>query len=101
TAVVQNATATCSGGTTCDYSGACASGFGDCDANRGNGCEASTSTTARCGDCTSMCGTNETCNGSGDCQCGTALTASTGPVCSGGMVCNPAAMGGMGQCVMM
>jgi hypothetical protein len=100
TAVVQNATAICSGGTNCDYS-SCSSGFDDCDSNRGNGCEASTRTTARCGDCTSMCGTNETCNGSGDCQCGTALTASTGPVCSGGMVCNPAAMGGMGQCVMM
>ncbi|GAB4196855.1 MAG: hypothetical protein OHK0013_04410 [Sandaracinaceae bacterium] len=154
---IQNATPICAG-TTCDYTGSCASGFGDCDTNRANGCETNISTsltscgscstdcnitlentaaagrtciagncnyamclpgfddcdtnrengcetavdtTASCGDCTSTCGPNETCNGSGDCQCGAALTAPTGPVCSGGMVCDPSAMGGMGRCVMM
>jgi hypothetical protein len=82
----------------CDY-GTCSSGFDDCDSNRENGCEAAVNTTARCGDCTSMCGMNETCNAMGNCQCGTALTAPTGPVCSGGMVCDPTGMGGMGRCM--
>jgi len=59
----------------CNYA-SCAAGFGDCDANRTNGCEANLQTTlSACG----SCGTN--------CNSTLANTAMAGRACSAG-VCN-------------
>lgn len=49
----MNATARCEA-TACGYS-TCSTDFGDCDGNRINGCEASLSTTTRCGACSTDC----------------------------------------------
>ncbi|MBX7194396.1 MAG: hypothetical protein K1X94_20240 [Sandaracinaceae bacterium] len=78
---VAHATAICLA-STCDYS-ACASGFLDCSGGHGDGCE-TPSNTSNCGACGNVCGTNESCNGSGDCQCGTGPSAASGEACTGG-----------------
>jgi hypothetical protein len=47
----------------------CAAGFGDCDGNPNNGCEANLSTDlANCGSCKVGCGLHQTC-ASGVCVC--------------------------------
>ncbi|MBK8691199.1 MAG: hypothetical protein IPN17_02545 [Deltaproteobacteria bacterium] len=102
-----NATATCAAGR---CAATCAPGFGDCDDNPANGCEASlTSDPARCGTCSTTCsgGTNarpvcgagvcrlECAAGFADCDgdarngCeaaldGTASCGACGVICSGG-----------------
>jgi hypothetical protein len=44
------------GGTfACDYTGACASAFEDCDGDRGNGCETTLAEPAHCGTCQADC----------------------------------------------
>jgi hypothetical protein len=77
----------------CDY-GMCSNGFGDCDTNRTNGCETTLGTTMNCGACGHSCGAGETCNGMGECQCGTGGSAprsGTGEACSGATpTCNVA-----------
>jgi hypothetical protein len=82
----------CSAGA-CDY-GMCSNGFGDCDSNRANGCETTLGTTTNCGSCGHACGPMETCNGMGECQCGSggsAPTSGTGRACSGATpTCNAA-----------
>jgi hypothetical protein len=81
---VLNATASCNAGR-CDYA-TCAAGFGDCDGNRANGCEASLATTAHCGSCADGCGEGEVCNASGNCACGT-LSRPSGPACAPDTIC--------------
>lgn len=54
TTSVAHATAACSGGA-CSYSGKCAAGWGDCDGNKANGCEASLATMPNCGACGQDC----------------------------------------------
>jgi hypothetical protein len=51
---------TCNAGQ-CDYSGACASPFGDCDGDRTNGCETSVDTNSHCGACTTACSGAQVC----------------------------------------
>lgn len=48
-----NASAACSGGT-CHF-GSCDAGWGDCDGNHANGCEAPLDTTQNCGTCENTC----------------------------------------------
>ncbi len=43
----------------------CRTGYGDCDSDPSNGCEADLSTTATCGGCDTSCGTGELCDTSG------------------------------------
>jgi hypothetical protein len=50
----ENATAACTGGV-CGF--VCASGFGDCDGNPSNGCEAALDTVENCGGCGNQCPT--------------------------------------------
>ena len=50
-----NATPTCSDGV-CGR-GACLAGFGDCDGDAANGCEAAFNTLSNCGACGTVCGT--------------------------------------------
>jgi hypothetical protein len=82
---VLNATGRTCVMSTCGY-GACAAGFGDCDANRANGCERALDTITHCGACGNACGAGETCNASGDCACG-ATAAPSGPACGATAVC--------------
>jgi hypothetical protein len=85
-AQVQNATGiTCASGA-CDYT-ACNAGYGDCDGNRANGCEASIWQTASCG---LTCGTRVNCN--------TAAQNATGQFCSGGVCDYAACNSGYGDC---
>ncbi|MFO0715137.1 MAG: MopE-related protein [Sandaracinus sp.] len=70
----------------CDYM-TCASGFGDCDGNRTNGCERALNTTSACGACGNACGPGESCNASGDCACG-ATSAPTGSACGPSATCS-------------
>ena len=60
-----------------DCSLSCASGFGDCDTSRTNGCETSTNTTANCGACGRACSTTNVATAS----CTNGLCTST---CTGG-----------------
>lgn len=56
---LPNATAGCSGGT-CIIT-ACNVGWGDCDANPANGCEANLNSDANCGTCGNKCGSGTKC----------------------------------------
>ncbi len=51
----QNATAACGGSAPSCIVGACHAGFGDCNTNPSDGCEAQLSTTTSCGDCATNC----------------------------------------------
>jgi hypothetical protein len=53
---------------TCTFN--CAPGFGDCDNNATNGCEADLSSTATCGACGAACAPSQTCR-MGSCTAGT------------------------------
>src|SRR5262249_129887 len=44
----------------CDYS-SCNAGFGDCNGNRGDGCETSLTTSQHCGACGNQCGSTQSC----------------------------------------
>jgi hypothetical protein len=76
-----NSVEVCSAALRCDYS-ACDAGFLSCNMNRLDGCETAFSTT-NCGACGTVCGTNESCSGTGDCQCGSGPSAATGEACTG------------------
>ncbi len=68
---LANATATCASGA-CEID-ACDAGFGDCDGDATNGCEAPLDTLTDCGACDTTCslpGGSETC-ASGTCEVGT------------------------------
>ncbi len=60
----QNGTATCQGGT-CSL--LCKSGWGDCDANKTNGCETDLTSPSNCGACNLSCTNGQQCV-SGSCQ---------------------------------
>ena len=67
--VPPSASATCTA-SACGFS--CASGFGDCDANAGNGCETPLNTLTDCGSCGTGCSrshASESCS-TGSCQLG-------------------------------
>lgn len=73
-----HAAADCSTGT-CQR-GACDAGFGDCDSNANNGCEAALSTPEHCGACGTTCPAESSCqNGACGCQ--------SDAECSGGRSC--------------
>jgi hypothetical protein len=60
----------------------CSQGYGDCDGDPSNGCEASLNDDDRnCGACALSCDDGESCE-SGSCSCG-----GTGPDCVGGLSC--------------
>ncbi len=69
-----NATASCSSGA-CAY--ACAAGFGDCDGNAANGCEAPLTANANCGACGRSCPCN-----AGVCMTTGGLSASADQTCA-------------------
>src|SRR5207237_6243909 len=73
-----NGTTTCQGGRCVP---ACTSGFGDCDGNDNNGCEANLSTS------TTSCG-----------ACGVACTNAHGGVACSGGACAPTCDAGWGDC---
>ncbi len=59
-ASAANASPTCAAGSRCEFS--CNSGYGNCDGNPGNGCEAAVfSDRANCGACGVRCGAGEDC----------------------------------------
>jgi hypothetical protein len=62
---VTNGIATCVS-SVCSVS-ACLQGFGDCDGNQANGCEAPLTTVQNCGGCGIACAANQVCS-SGSCQ---------------------------------
>jgi len=77
--VIAGATASCLGGV-CTPAG-CRAGFGDCDANPGNGCETALTTTSHCGACGVVC----------------AAAPHAAAVCTAG-VCATACDAGRGDC---
>lgn len=81
---VANGIATCVS-SVCSVS-ACLQGFGDCDSNQGNGCEASLTTTQNCGGCGIVCAANQICSNS-TCQVNPnsplSLTVTGSPVAGG------------------
>ncbi len=78
--------ATCSGGRCAFPASSCASGFGDCNGDPADGCEASLSTSDHCGACSNACsGATPACSASGlsSPQC---VSTCTGTVCGGACV---------------
>jgi hypothetical protein len=61
---LNNATAMCATGT-CAIA-ACDPGFGDCDGNALNGCEADLNSNSSCGNCDTVCPINQYCGGGGE-----------------------------------
>lgn len=66
TASVVHAIGVCMAGM-CSYTGACASGWGDCDGGKSNGCETSLTLNSNCGSCNFKCGGGKQCVG-GTCK---------------------------------
>lgn len=80
--VLPHATPVCVGGD-CRI-GTCDAGWGNCNGTAGDGCEQSLQSTSHCGACDARCATNEGCNSSGLCNCG---TDASGPGGTGQSVC--------------
>jgi hypothetical protein len=63
--------------------GTCDEGFGDCDANTGNGCETLLNEPTHCGTCTSVCSSGMSCS-NGTCSCETDAQCQSGQHCCDG-----------------
>ncbi|HOX45505.1 MAG TPA: choice-of-anchor D domain-containing protein [Myxococcota bacterium] len=83
---VQNATGKSCASGACNYT-TCNAGFGDCDANRTNGCEVNIWQVASCG---STCATRV--------NCGTQVQHATGLTCTGGACGYTSCSPGWGDC---
>ena len=86
-----NATPSCTNGA-CTVA-SCNPGFGDCDGNPANGCEAPLDTDANCGGCGVACAPA---NGTGSCATGACAVASCNPDFS---LCNGTCVSGVCACV--